>query len=139
MPQLGEVIFGRRRQMSQNPIVPWSDIDLVSDVARLTTKNGNSSTIVRHKRKAIFRPTWEYTGSDIYGLDDGATLNTWFDTDTLGGTRRTIFCPTPNASPQKSYWCDIAGAEKRHPIVMNPAKRSASYELIEVAPFFANE
>jgi len=143
-PSIGQVIFGRRYQMSQRSNVPYDDEQYQSTVVDFRSQGGVVSRYKRNSGGRVFEPSWNPTGSDGFGLDDVTTLRSWFKNCDYG-SRPFLFIDKPYSERETAF---TSVTRAGHYVVADPALnmvasgptlREAGFRFDEVAPFLSGE
>ena len=138
LPSIGEIVIGRRRQISLKPELPWDDRHYSSDYADFKSKSGITTRYIRSKGRRLFAPTWRPTGTDSHSLNDITTLETWWKTDIDYGTKTFLYTEDPSTTPRNSWWCQTTDPDLSMPL-SGPAERPVSLSFEEQAPFLSSE
>ena len=143
-PSIGQVILGRRYQMSQRPNVPYDDQAFTSEVSDFSSTSGIVARYVRHAGRRKFAPTWNPTGADGFGLDDLTTLRDWFENCGYG-SKPFLYLDKPHSERETAltgttrigHYC-MASPALNIP-AEGPVLRVAAFEFTESAPFVSGE
>lgn len=130
-PELGEVFFGRRRQLPRNPDVPWNDKRETSRVSDFETRSGLRTRFVFNKGRAE-RSAFMPLDSDA----DIAMMDSWWD-DTEEGTEPFFWIENPNTTPS-AYLMRNEEAAYNFPLV-GPYERDFQVNMLEQATFVSQE
>lgn len=141
IPEIGQLVIGKARRLSQHPTRPWDPDGTESDVADFAPKGGQGVRYVRSYGQAVLRQVqWQATGTDLYALDDVATLQSWRDdTKHLSAPFVGVLDPrsiSPAVSDQVFFF------QARTPVYrsgyLGPAERKIGpFDFEELAPFRA--
>jgi hypothetical protein len=137
VPWIGEVVFGRRHQMSYFPDVPWEDQGLRSDVVDFNGKSGSRVRYTRHSGQRIYTPTFHSGGVDTVGLNQETELRTMF-AESSYGSLPVLYVNNPFSASGVAPYVYIEHPEISYP-VLGPFERMGSMTLTETAPFQAVE
>lgn len=143
-PSIGQVILGRRYQMSSRPNVPYDDQAFESQVADFAANSGVISRYVRNSGGRRFSPSWSPTGSDLFGLDDLTTLRDWFKNCGYG-SKAFLYLDKPYSEREtalvgvtRSGHYVLAAPGLKMP-AQGPQVRAAAFDFTEIAPFVSGE
>ncbi len=144
-PQIGEVFAGPRRQLSRTPFYDSYDTDTTTSViGSFVSKAGNETRYAFSEGREVQTPVFNPAGdadlgiSDLYGLNDYATLKTfWADTDY--GTNPFFFLP--NVSGKASECFHMYANELIFPskIISGSSDHEVDFSFTEAAPFYSTE
>jgi len=143
-PSIGQVILGRRRQVSARPDVPYDDQALASNTTDFVSESGTITRYTRYSGGRTFAPTWTPTGSDAYSLDDVTTIRQWFE-DCSYGSKPFLYVDKPHSERETSQ---TGITRSGHYVLAEPALempaegpvlRNASLSFTEIAPFQTGE
>lgn len=135
-PSFGEVFFGRRRQMSFPPDVPWENKGLESDVIDFKSHSGVVIRYVRSKGRRIFTPTFRSAGVDArFAINQETELRSmWRECNY--GSKPFIF----DANPSTNDFPHVVLADPSMNIpILGPFEREARMSMSEVAPYVQSE
>ena len=143
-PSIGQVIFGKRYQMSQRSNVPYDDEHYQSEVADFISQSGNISRYKRNSGGRVFDLSFSPTGVDGFGLDDLSTLRDWFKNCDYG-SKPFLFLDKPYSERETA----LDGVTRNgHYVISDPALnltasgpslREGAFSFRELAPFVAGE
>ena len=141
VPEIGQLVLGKARRLSQGPTRPWDPDGTESDVTDFKPKGGQSVRYTRSYGRAVFRAVqWQATGTDLYSLDDVATLKSWRD-DTNHLTKGFAYVVDPRsisaAVSDEVYWFHARAASFRSAFVGPAERRMGPFDFEEVAPYRA--
>ena len=134
VPRVGELLLGRRHQMSyyQNP--PFDDASVRSDVADFVPKSGARRRYVRYAGQRIYSPTWQFGHADANGLDQLTELRAAFAECNYGG-KPFLYVNNPTTAPTVAPWMMFEQPDLDIPVVEGPTDRVVQTHLTEIAPF----
>jgi len=147
-PEIGELILGKRIQLSYKSNHPYSDDDTDSLVSEFVSETGHRSSYVKRKGQAVFNLRHRATNSSAtYTIDDEQQ---WKDFNTLTdyGTKPFLFVPNPDSteitgSPDDQGTSDAYWVRRSSPAFRLPYNtlniRDMSMELLEIPPFVSSE
>jgi len=138
-PELGEVVIGRRRQLSRKASVGHPADGWSSSLSAWRSESGRRATVehvsgLRVMRGWRFRPT----GSDSFSLNDVDTIKK-FLIDCRYGARHFGICPDPNTEDQRTYWSALDDVEQLELGIEGFAERSWTLSASEIAPSVEDE
>ena len=129
LPEIGEVYFGRRRQLKHKPRVPWDPSSLHSDAETFVSRSGIRTTFARHVGRrditARINPSEDAFKNDIVD---------WFR-DTGYGTKPFIWIDDPNSEPEKAALVKLDEEDLDFPL-LGPTEREISIVAREQGPHF---
>ena len=138
VPEVGEVLFSTRRQLSSRPNAPFDDLHTRSEVNDFKPRSGVRVRYVRNTGQQVANLEFEPTGDDAYGLDDTITLKSWFKTDCDHGTLPGFWIPAPVTAVDDAYFMEMVEPDFDAPVrVVN--RRRVPIEFEEIAPFVVKE
>lgn len=122
LPELGEVIVSRRRQMQYNPIRPWADKDYRSNVNRFVSETGvvKNYTLMEGRRHI----NADFILCDQDRVDDACDF---FVEDIGSGTEPFMWVDQPDASPSDAYWMRFDDPPRLNLPTMGPVSREWSF------------
>ena len=136
-PRVGEILIGRRRQVSRQPNEPWGREVWDADVVRFASDDGDMVHYERYKGRRLFAPTWSPTGTDTYGLDDVTTLQD-LAIDIGYGSQPFIFWPRPKTKEDEGFFCYME--EPYWPFeFQGPFEQEVALDFKEMRPFRSSE
>jgi hypothetical protein len=132
-PEFGELIIGRSRQMKFNPLTPFDRKNLVSNLGVYESYAGTSSTYAFYTNRRKIVATL-LTSEDAYSTE----IETFFKTDTEGGTLPFLWIDKPGTVPDTVYWMyfqtpALSGANTGW------ARRDFLFDCLEVGPNFMDD
>lgn len=129
-PLIGEIFVGRRRQMKVQPLVGFDRKMLVSRTAVFESDSGIDTVYSFHENRQIIRGE--------YVLHEDAFITDWetfFTTDTEGGTLPFWWILGPVSAPSDAVWCRFEEAALVGPSE-GFAERVFSFSGLEKGPHF---
>jgi hypothetical protein len=135
MPQIGEVILARRRQMSfASNIGDYDDFELRSAVDDNEFPEGNIQRETLSEGQQIFRLALHPHGADSQGLNMVDELRSWYR-ESRRGTRNFVYIDKPSSNASAWWWMISPDASMRQPL-KGWAEREFKATLIEQGPFY---
>jgi hypothetical protein len=127
-----EVIVGRRRQLKRGPLEGYDKFHLRSEVDTFRSASGVSTHYVKYENQRIFRAT--FRAHETSYVSD---LETFWETDTVGGTKNFWWIEEPTTSPNDAVWYhpepELTGA------AIGPHERLFNIAAREQGPDFLTE
>ena len=132
-PEVGEVWFGKRRQMPHWPQHPWEPAHVEgADNEVFDADGGDLVTYQRHGGR------FEQSMEMKFATDANAAILTGFWSDCSYGAKKGIVIPKPNSAPTRAHLCAWPGGLPP-PAPMTPSKRRYRLDMREAAPFYSSE
>lgn len=141
IPEIGQLVIGKARRLSQGPTRPWDPDGTESDVADFSPKGGQGVRYTRSYGQAVLRSIqWQATGTDLYSLDDVATLKSWRD-DTNHLSTPFVYVVDPRsvsaAVSDQVYFFQVRSPGFRSAYIGPAERRIGPFDFEELAPFRA--
>lgn len=135
IPQIGEVVFGRRRQLGSRPRIGFAPEQLRSDIAAFESKSGNESTYPRATGQRVVSSDFTADAADAL------SARTWFG-ETGNGAKPSLWIENPATSDQytttpRPVWCRVP-----QDLVLptaGPLHQTWHLDMREISPFASGE
>lgn len=131
-PEIGQVLFGRRRQLRHEPNRPWDPTDIHSNLDRFESRGGAITDVPRFVGRRRINANLNPDASPH--VQD---LITWFS-DTNGGAVPFGWVDQPDALPDDFYMFKMEQASLEYPFV-TPFVREFVLRGIEQGPSFFSQ
>jgi hypothetical protein len=136
VPEIGEVVLGRRRQCSAQPSTPYEEQGVEADVVDHESQSGASTRYVRWRGRRTFDIRWRLGGDgDAIGFE--TTLREFWR-ESGDGTKVFAWIESPIDAPYAVHFCAADPPVLSLPR-QGPVERSSSFRFVEVAPFMRLE
>lgn len=139
VPEIGEVVLGRRRQMPWGPTIgEYDDVELETLAADNEFPTGDIYTVVHAERRAVFNLRFQPHGLDVgSGLNWDDELRAWFRE---GGDKDTfLYFDKPNTAPTQAHWVKLSREHRLYMPYQGPFDRDVRFTLVEQAPLYDPE
>jgi len=133
-PEIGEVLLGRRRQLGFLPLIPFDEDPRDSRVAEFISDSGVISRHVFSSGRQRFQFNYSPTPSGVTGLDEVATLRSWFSETNFGSDNFLLIDSPDVAAPHPSHWCYVENPELNM-LLQGPTERRLDMTFVEVPPY----
>lgn len=147
LPQIGELVMGRRRQLGHLPRLPWDPGSEESAIDWFESEtNGVVGGDVRYRGRSRWVLRFRPTSSGALGVDETQALRDIYD-DTDGFTRPFLYVDDPTAGTTTVYSGQGDGhfVYTPNPVSVMPyleqyqSVREAEIELVELPPYQSSE
>jgi hypothetical protein len=143
-PEIGEIVFAKREQLSQRPDVPFDDEAFSSSVVDFHSKSGVLTRYVLNTGQRFFKHQHSPTGADAYGMDDITSIRDWYK-NTKRGVEPFIYVPDPTdtiagitGATSNAFVCQFETPSVSIPLT-GPTLRNTVLDFAETAPFVDSE
>lgn len=135
-PYFGELVFGRRRQLSYFPDVPFEDKGSESNVIDHVARSGTRSRYVRSQGQRVLDWTFRSAGADKHGLNQENEVRSWWRECNFG-TQPSIVVQRPTSSPMPLYmFPDKASLDMK---IYGPYERAFHMPMTEQPVYWQTE
>ena len=134
VPQIGEVLLGRRCQLYRKPLPPFSMETTSSSTTTFDSDAGITTRYVYNRGRALREPSFL-----TYGSDEIQQFRDWWS-QSQEGTQPFLWWDQPNTDPTSPIWVDVQSPV--FPFLQSPGAdetQRGAMSLIEKAPFFSRE
>lgn len=135
-PRLAELSIGRRRQFSRTLLGPFARDARRAEVRRFRSASGDMSSITHSYGAADQRLTTDFTGDDLFGLDDTATF-AGLQADTRFGANPFWIRTHDGGLWHYGYFEDAEMIAQVGASEFN--RRRWSFNFVEMAPYAARD
>ena len=130
-PEVGELFFGRRRQLKHGPNRPWDGGAMRVDASSFVASGGARTKYARNTGGLDLSPEF------MLDTDDATAIDAWF-AGTNYGAKKFWALMLPNTSPRDCGLFDL-DTEIQEELLEGPYHRIAAMHWIEVPPFVSSE
>ena len=131
IPEVGEIILGRRYQLQRNPDLPYNNKNEQSLVSDYVSNSGITKRYTFYRGQAV-----RAFQASISASAEITVIEDWFN-DINEGTRPFVYVETPSSSP-KSQLMILDDAGLSFPLV-GPTERRLAFGMTEQPPFLSRE
>lgn len=127
-PQIGEIILGRRRQVTNRPRLPYDPISADSEVADFESRSGITTRYTLNRGRVVLSPQFSTSATA-----DRTPFTSWW-ADCAQGTKPFVYIEEPQTTP------GAARLMLTQPSFRMPAKtynfRTIDLSMSEIGPFY---
>lgn len=135
VPQIGQLVLGRRRQLTRNPFRPFDPKGLISRTRPFVSDDGSITDFVQAQGLAMLRPRWMPSASDDkFGLDDPDQFLQWFR-ECAYGTGPFQWIPDPETAPNIAYFMKMQRPALPMPFTEANIRNLSGMVFVEQPPF----
>jgi len=120
LPEIGEVVFGKRMQLLHGPIVPYEDRNIGSEVIRYSGSTGTGATFTRYAGRRIVNANYYLT------TNDKGNFLTFYEDHIDHGLKQFLYVPKGSqaafpasyggAEPGEAYWMSLQEDQLNLPV-----------------------
>jgi hypothetical protein len=140
LPQIGEVVFGRRRQMAWPPRQgDYDDVELETLSTTNEFPTGEVFEVVHAERRGHFKYKFRPHGVDAgTGLNENNEIRAWYR-ESRGSTDAFLVFDKPNTESTKAMWMKKESDRRLYMPLKGPFEREVDIQLIEQPPYYDPE
>lgn len=127
LPRLGEIWLGRRRQLDQQPLVPWDEKAKRSSVDYFESASGVRHAYIRNQGQRLMAATF-----NPHTTTYKDAIENWFSDCDYGGSP-FVYCDKPTTSPTDAVVMSLDAPELVFPQV-GPFERNVTIMASELGP-----
>lgn len=133
IPEIGQIVLGRRRQQQYQPDLEWNPTHEITEVDDMVSRSGVVNRVARHKARRQIDATWRHS-TDAEQTD---ILNWWSDIE--AAEQPFFLLDEPNTNPHDFWMMFMEPAELDYSFIMHNTRELKLSAMEQGAAFFALE